>query len=542
MPEKFFVSHHTTFPFALSFDLESGALASDAALFFDAPEVSPLISAVAAPVAPAPVRYDRLVLPGDFPDPTIAKIGDTYWASATSAEWGAVFPLFKSDDLINWELVSHVFPGRLPDWCDSNFWAPEIFHEGGKTYIYYTARKKGGVLSVAVASADSPEGPYTDHGPLVGERAGSIDGFPIRDEHGVLHLVWKNDGNSRGKETPIWAQRINEKTLKLVGKRVELFRNDAPWEGTLVEGSAIVHHNDYFYMFYAGNACCGKYCTYAGGVARSRSLLGPWEKCPQNPILSDNATWKCPGHGTVAEKDGRWFLLHHAYHVNSHEFVGRQGLLSEFRWNAEGWPEFENNSPQAEPLADVSVLNVDEQFSGAELDLNWLWPVGHKPVTELRGEQLHLQASEARIGSVVARRTYAATYKAATSIDFASLAPGTFGGIGAIGDPYNALALVAGDGMVQLWHVKSGKRTVVAQMWLDPCETVTLRIEAWGGQRYRFAYSTDGATWQPMPLDSFAVNGTYLPPWDRGIRLGLLAYGAESTSVAFNHFALRNQR
>ncbi|UOQ97709.1 family 43 glycosylhydrolase [Hymenobacter sp. 5317J-9] len=504
-----------------------------------------------APLAPAPqtiparTAYDHVVLPGDFPDPTITKIGDTYWASATSAEWGAIFPLFSSKNLLDWELVGHVFPDRQPDWASSNFWAPEFHHENGRTYMYYTARsKQGGMLCVAVASADRPEGPYRDHGPLVGQEAGSIDGFAMPDENGDLYLVWKEDGNSCQQDTPIWAQRLNDERTALIGEATELFANDAKWEGPLVEGSALVRHNGWFYHFFAGNSCCGKGCNYATGVARSRSLLGPWEKHEQNPILDRNDVWKCPGHGTVTEMDGRWFLLHHAYLADSHEFVGRQGLLSEFTWNEQEWPEFVNRSPQAAPLTDVARLNVADEFEGDRLGLEWQWPISApKPATELRGGQLHLAAGASRLGNLVARRTHVATYKAATTLDFASLPADTYAGIAAVGDPYNALALMAGNGQVQIWHVKSGLQQCLAQVFLDePCDTLSLRLEVWGGQRYRFAFSTDGATWQPLPTESFSLNGTYLPPWDRGVRVALVAQGAEGNTAAFNNLIIRNKR
>jgi beta-xylosidase len=531
----------------LSFDLQNEAysLALEASASSGCLEAQrPDTAIAAAPVRTTPT-LDKLVLPGDFPDPTICKIGDTYWASATSAEWGPIFPLLKSTNLVDWELVSHVFPDDMPEWAGSSFWAPEIFYDNGRTYIYYTARQKGpkGRLCVAVASADSPEGPYVDHGPLVGQRMGSIDGFPMRDEYGVLYLIWKEDGNAYRKDTPIWAQRIDDKKMKLVGKKTELFRNDAPWEGTLVEGSAIIRHDDYFYMFYAGNGCCGKGCTYATGVARSRNLLGPWEKCPANPILTRNKTWTCPGHGTATEFEGRWFLLHHAYYTDSHEFVGRQGLLSEFSFNEEGWPEFADHTPQAPALQDVSVLNVADDFSGNQLALTWHWPAGPRPNVGVSDQQMLLGAHATRIGAMVAQRTYTATYKAVTSIDMSTLAPDTFGGMAAIGDPLNALALMATEGELQLWLEREGQRKVLAKVPLEHCKTLNLRLEVWGGQRYRFVYSTDDATtWRALPLDSFALNGTYLPPWDRGIRVGLLAYGPETSTVAFNKFAIRNQR
>ena len=157
------------------------------------------------------------------------------------------------------------------------------------------ARASGGPLSVAVATADKPSGPYVDHGPLVAQAAGSIDPVPATDEHGVRYLVWKEDGNSRRLPTPIWAQRLNDEGTQLVGQPKELIRNDTPWEGGLVEGPFILRRGDWFYLFYSGNGCCGEGCKYALGVARSRALLGPWEKNPANPILSRQPDLEVPG-------------------------------------------------------------------------------------------------------------------------------------------------------------------------------------------------------------------------------------------------------
>jgi xylan 1,4-beta-xylosidase len=525
----------------VSFELESAALSALAAKQINSAN---LLASPAVPVIQAPRRsYDLVALPGDFPDPTIARINGTYWASATSAEWGGVFPLFRSDDLVNWEPAGSVFPQGLPAWASSNAWAPEIFEENGRTYIYYTARRQGGVLSVAVASADRPEGPYTDHGPLVGQRAGSIDGCPVHDEQGRLWLVWKEDGNSCFRPTPIWAQRLNAERTGLVGKKVELFRNDAAWEGSLVEGSAFIRHGEYLYMFYAGNACCGKHCTYATGVARAKTLLGPWEKCPLNPILTDNKTWKCAGHGTPIEADGRYLLFHHAYSVMSQEFVGRQGILSEFTWGPDGWPHFAGRSVQA-PAPDVRALHVEDSFDGPTLADGWQWPtIAPRPATQLCDGQLLLPAGPARLGNMVVRRTTAATYRAAATLDPSTLEPGTFGGIAAVGDPYNGLALVAGaEGVLEAWRVQAGQMQRLAHIEIEPCAALTLRLECWGGQRFRFAYSTDGATWQQLETEGFTVNGTWLPPWDRGVRVALLAQGTSPTHVAFSHFAIVNQR
>src|SRR5918993_2228076 len=254
----------------------------------------------------------QLVMRGDHADPSVVKIGDKYWASATTSNWFPAYPLLSSTDLVNWKGEGYVFTTR-PTWADFYFWAPEISYENGKVYIYYAAHKKDGNLCLSVASADNPAGPYKDHGPLMCEEAGSIDAFPMRDENGRLFMIWKEDGNSVRQPTPIWAQEMNEERTKLIGQKKELFRNTLDWESNLVEGVSMLKIGEYFYAFYAAAGCCGIGCTYQSGIARSKNLLGPWEKYEKNPVLVNTGKWKCPGHGTPIEKDGRYYFLYHAY-------------------------------------------------------------------------------------------------------------------------------------------------------------------------------------------------------------------------------------
>src|SRR5687767_11644532 len=108
--------------------------------------------------------YKNPVLAGDFPDPSVIRVGNEYWATATTSEWAPLFPLLRSRDLVNWEHVGNAFQKR-PEWSVANYWAPEIAEHNGKFYIYYVGRKKGGPLHLAVAIADKPEGPWRDQGP-----------------------------------------------------------------------------------------------------------------------------------------------------------------------------------------------------------------------------------------------------------------------------------------------------------------------------------------------------------------------------------------
>ncbi|MCA1615662.1 MAG: glycoside hydrolase family 43 protein, partial [Acidobacteria bacterium] len=257
------------------------------------------LAAAAGAAAQRRATYANPVAAGDLPDPSVVRVGADYWATATSSDWAPEFPVLHSRDMVNWRVVGHIFE-RRPAWSVGSYWAPELAHWRGQFYVYYVARKKDGPLCVAVATARRATGPYTDHGPLVCQEVGSIDGFPVTDEAGRRFLLWKEDGNSVSKPTPIWAQQLSPDGTRLVGERREIMRNDQPWEkhaslpyGDLVEGPAVVRRGGWFYMFYSGNFCCARECNYMMGVARSRKLLGPWEKNPANPILAGNDTWKC---------------------------------------------------------------------------------------------------------------------------------------------------------------------------------------------------------------------------------------------------------
>jgi xylan 1,4-beta-xylosidase len=497
----------------------------------------------AKPTTTTPTPIANPVLAGDYPDPSITKVGNTYWATATSSNWGPTFPLLKSTDLQHWALVGHVFPGERPAWADYYFWAPEINHDAnGKTYVFYTAHQRGGNLAVGVASADRPEGPYRDHGPLVGQPDGSIDGFPMHDEKGQPYLIWKEDGNSVQKPTPIWAQRLSADRTALVGEKTELFRNTAAWEGNLVEGPSVVRHDGYFYMFYAANGCCGAGCTYATGVARAKNLLGPWEKYDRNPILTKNDTWACPGHGTAIERNGRWYMLHHAYQTGSFQNVGRQGVLSEFTWTKTGWPEFLASHSTPTAAAPMPTTLTDE-FATATLAPTWEWPVEDKPQFALREGQLQLTARPDKGGAALGRPTLAANYSATTTLlSPASLPAGTTAGLAALGDPNNALSVLAGGGKLQVQERRDGKTRTLAEATLPPAAAaVHLRVQDQGGSHYRFSYSPDGRTWTELLPAGETADGQFLPPWDRGVRIGVVAQGPASATATFERFELVNK-
>jgi xylan 1,4-beta-xylosidase len=488
--------------------------------------------------------YANPVEAGDFPDPSVIRVGRDYWASATTSEWAPEFPILHSRDLVNWEVVGAVFQ-RRPDWAVGSFWAPEISQDRGRFFVYYVARKKGGPLCAAVASAPRPQGPYRDHGPLVCQEVGSIDPFPVTDEQGRRYLLWKEDGNSVSKPTPIWAQRLSADGTRLVGERKELFHNDQPWEkhptlpyGDLVEGPTVVRRNGWFYLFYSGNFCCGRECDYKVGVARSRKLLGPWEKYPK-PLMETNGDWRCPGHGTVVEDErGRTWFLYHAYRRNDFVYVGRQALLDEVVWGRDGWPSInEGRGPSSVARSPYDTrdakteLRFFDDFLSRDLGLGWQWPQGNVPgfrVAPAGGGWLTLSKGPAQTDdsdAVVARTTTTGDYVATTQVDLRDRRGGSaFAGLSAYGDAENSLGIgVMGGNAVGLWRVEKGKGEPHMQSNVLPRgDTAYLRMTARDGHLYRFAVSGDGRNWTDVGEE---VEGSFLPPWDRGVRVALVSTG-----------------
>jgi beta-xylosidase len=509
-------------------------------------------------VAPSQeVVYRNPVIAGDHPDPTVLRVGADFWALVTTGGWAPHFTIMRSRDLVAWRTVGAVFPQK-PAWAKGDFWAPQLVEDRGSFYLYYTARRddgaaKKGTLCVAVATAPQPSGPYTDHGPLVCQEIGSIDAFSLRDEDGRRYLIWKEDGNDRNQPTPIWAQQLTEDGLRVVGKRKELIRNTERWEGRVVEGAYVLRRGGWYYMFYSGGACCGRACDYALGVARSRRLLGRWEKNPANPILAANAAWQCPGHGdVVSTSDGREFLLYHSYRRSPDTFsVGRESVLDRLTWDEKGWPLVNGGagtSTQATaPLAADNAVSRSvgdtasdaseffDGFTAAQLDPSWQWPMdnaqsarvepspgGYLVLTPERGAA---QADE-WTGAVLGRRSTSGSYVATVAV-VPPAAAGARAGLAAYGWRAASVGAAVGGGKVSLWRREGRTQETTASASVPAGALVFLRMTAERGETYRFEFSENGRDWQPL---GSPVNGSYI----EGAHVALTAGGGAGAAARFD--------
>ena len=298
----------------------------------------------------APV-YTNPVVRTDAPDPQAIRVGETWYLFHTNSG-GRNVPVLTSPDLVDWTPAGDALP-ELPAWADAGkTWAPEVIQLAPDRFaLYYTvADRASGRQCLGRAVAATPLGSYRDdaEGPLVcqAELGGSIDASPYRDADGSLWLLWKNDGNAIGVDTWLWSQRLSPDGLQLVGTPTKLLKQTEPWEGTLIEGPFFHRHDGKLLLFFAANAY--DQASYAEGYAVCESPTGPCVKAAENPVLKSNAVASGPGHASMVSKDGRTWLLYHAWPPGQEGSTdpGRQVWLDEVVWT-DGRPVVKG--PTAEP-------------------------------------------------------------------------------------------------------------------------------------------------------------------------------------------------
>jgi hypothetical protein len=255
-----------------------------------------------------------LVYPFDFPDPDVTLFGQTYYAYATNSVAGNI-QIISSTDLNHWASVGNAIPS-LPSWAKANeTWAPSVTSRNGTYLMYYTAEfAPSGIQCISVATASSPQGPFTDNSvlPLECQQSlgGSIDPSAFTDANGVPYLVWKSGGPGSSK---IWSQQLNASGTGFAATTpTQLLAPDQPWEGGTVEAPDLVLVNGHYFLFFSGNDW--NTANYAVGVAQCSGPVGPCTDASPKPILSSDTETAGPGgESFFVDANGNFWLAFHAW-------------------------------------------------------------------------------------------------------------------------------------------------------------------------------------------------------------------------------------
>jgi len=446
----------------------------------------------------------RPVIPGFHPDPSVCRVGGTYYLATSSFEYAPGVPVFRSADLRTWEQIgnaldrpSQLSVGAAP--ASGGVFAPTLrHHDGGFWLITTNLHDRPGLLLV---TAEDPAGPWSD--PVWVPGALGIDPDLAWDDDGTCHVTWSGFGE-RGHEGIVQAE-LDPATGELLTEPRKL------WQGTggkFPEGPHLYRVGEHWYLLIAEG---GTERGHAVTIARGPSPSGPFEPAPGNPLVTARGTAspvQNTGHADLVQRpDGGWALVYLGtrprggtpeWHV-----LGRETFASEVVWS-DGWPELGDPVEPAEPGALTEEL-------GEQLPLSWV-AAGRFPSDVLRraGEGWRLTAVDGDDRAFVGRRQEHAGIRVRAAVD----APDGAGGLELRIDPRHAVTVETDGERVRAIARIGTVTAVLGEAPASPDVLLELRAEPQRGSLFSTGLGPDSVVAGTAGPDGFTelgrIDGRYL--------------------------------
>ncbi|NMH28620.1 arabinan endo-1,5-alpha-L-arabinosidase [Flavobacterium silvaticum] len=304
-------------------------------------------------------------------DPSVIKVGNTYYCYSTDVAYGATvqpgIQIRKSTDLIQWQFVGWVFnqlpvqgsafiQGRGTDPFNA-LWAPYIVQVGSQFRLYYSLSSAFPRLSViGLATSSSPVGPWTEQGLAVTSvndvtvQTNAIDPTVLVDQSGNHWMYYGSAWDG------IYKLQLNPATgLAMTpgdkGTRVSRRGSTGGVINGNEEGAEIIYNAQFnkYYLFVAYDWLQTKYNVRVG---RSDNPDGPFydyngvdlnTPVDHGPMIlapykfNGHSGWQGVSHCGVFKDDANQYYMAHQ---------GRPGIDSYYMdlhirkvfWTEDGWP------------------------------------------------------------------------------------------------------------------------------------------------------------------------------------------------------------
>ena len=458
--------------------------------------------------------YNNPVLPIDYSDPDVIRVGDTYYMVASDFHFMGM-QVMKSKDLVNWKIISQIYDRfDFPGWdTNSHYaggsWAPALRYHDGKFWVFFCTPDEGLFMS----NAEHAEGPWSPlH--LVKAVKKWEDPCPFWDEDGQAYL-----GRSQHGAGPIILHRMSPDGKHLLDDGKEIYR------GPVAEGTKFHKLNGYYYLSIPEGGVGQGWQT----CLRSKNIYGPYER----RVVLERGSTKVngPHQGSLVDTpDGEWWFIH----FQELSPLGRIVHLQPVEWS-DGWPvigrDLDGNGI-GEPVDHFrmpkgeNIGNDFRQIYG--FGLHWQWnhnPVSGKWSIDKNRQTLTLNAMQSD-NFKLARNTFTQKvvgYKgtATVHIDLKKMADGQRCGLACMGKQNMMMGVERCNGKLFLYE-EHNEAIVMREPYNG--KKITLAVETdTEGNTFCFAYGKDSRHLKKS-VRTFSMSNGY---W-KGARIAVYSYNTES--------------
>ena len=475
--------------------------------------------------------YRNPILYADYSDPDVIRVGDDYWMVASSFTCMPGIPLLYSKDLVNWQIVNHIYDSLPQDKYThpvhgEGSWAPSIRYHKGTFYVYFCTPYDG----LFVARTKNPLGKWELHQMV--DVVKWEDPCPFWDEDGKAYLV-----HSIHRGGPAIMHRMSEDGLRLLDNGVTVYHNTQ--ENPVLEGMKMTKRNGWYYIF----APAGGVSTGWQTVLRSRNIYGPYEA---RRVLQagDNGINGPHQGGLVDTKTGEWWFIH----FQSKGIYGRVCHLQPARWGADDWivigedpdgdgvgtPLLGGRKPDVGAEYPIAIPQTSDEFDQKQISRQWQWHAReNSDWYSLRARKGWMrlyavacpseQANLHFAGNLLLQKVAEPTPMVTTCLEANFVCEGERAGLVVHGNPYSYIALVRGaaGNSVAVYTGKNDKYPNRPQLQAEASVTsdrIYLRAYLHEDATCSYAYSLDGEYFEPLGARYEVAPGVWI-----GAKMGIFA-------------------
>lgn len=476
------------------------------------------------------------ILTGFCPDPSIVRAGDDYYIATSTFEWWPGVKLFHSKDLQHWEQIPSPLRRQsqlnmIGDPTSGGVWAPCLSYDGTYFYLVFTdvKTKKGRYYNTHnyVVYTDDIYGEWSE--PVYLNSIG-FDPSLFHDTDGRKYLINMVNG-FKG----VLVQELEPETFLLKGERKKVYAGSGIG---CTEGPHMYHIGDWYYLLVAEGGTGYEHCVT---MARSKTIWGPFETAPGNPILTSDREntselQKC-GHADFVEtQNGEWYMVHLCSRpMNGQKWctLGRETAIQKMYWDNGGWlrlkaggnfARLETEEPagiapqpeEAETKAagGKGAGSFADDFDEPELNVRYCSPrISYHEFADcnIRKGYLRMKGMESMNSlhhvALLAVRQQSACAAAETAMEFQPDYPEQLAGLAYMYDAMNFYVFgktVTEDGMPALTVIKSDTGVITDE--IDP-----IPVPGTGTLKLRVQVSEDGTAAQFFYQTDDQENGEWIP-------------------------------